>query len=120
VDHPSEDVEGTLARNIYQRHLILGGCDTAYAGGKLSGLRARVERNAAVMAHTTELEALTGELLTIVGHVANLLSHFGEVLRAGQLIIAGSITPPIWVQAGEKLCFQLEPQPPIYASFAAA
>ena len=119
VDHPSEDVEGTLARNIYQRHLILGGCDALYSGGKLSGLRARVERNGAVMANTTDLEALTGELITIVGHVAILLSFFGETLRAGELIIAGSITPPIWVEAGEKLCFQLEPQPPIYASFGA-
>lgn len=119
VDHPSEDVEGTLARNIYQRHLILGGCDTSYAGGELSGLRARVERNGAVMAETTDLEALTGELITIIGHVATLLSFFGETLRAGELIIAGSITPPIWVQPGEKLCFQLEPQAPIYASFGA-
>jgi 2-keto-4-pentenoate hydratase len=119
VDHPSEDVEATLARNIYQRHVILGGCDAAYAGGKLSGLHARVERNGAVMAHTGDLEALTGELITIVGHVANLLSFFGETLRAGELIIAGSITPPIWVEAAEKLCFQLEPQPPISVNFSA-
>jgi len=119
VDHPSEDVEGTLARNIYQRHLILGGCDASCAGGKLSGLCARVERNGARMADTTELEALTGELITIVGYVATLLSFFGETLHAGELIIAGSITPPIWVEAGEKLCFQLEPQPVISVSFAA-
>ena len=119
VDHPSEDVEGTLARNIYQRRLILGGCDASCAGGNLSGLRARVERNGAMMANTSELEALTGELISIVGHVATLLSFFGETLRAGELIIAGSITPPIWVEAGEKLCFQLQPQPPIYVSFGA-
>ena len=117
VDHPSEDVEGTLARNIYQRHLILGACDASHAGGGLSGLNARVLRNGREMANTSNLEALTGELITIVGHVADLLSFFGEPLCAGQIIIAGSITPPIWVQAGESLVFHLEPQPPISVTF---
>jgi len=120
VDHPSDDVEGTLARNIYQRHVVLGGCDTKHAGGTLAGLNARVFRNGAEMANTSELEALTGELITIVGHVANLLAHFGETLRAGQIIIAGSITPPIWVGAGESIGFHLEPQQPIFINFAAA
>lgn len=119
VDHPSDDVEGTLARNIYQRHVVLGGCDRKHAGGSLAGLNARVFRNGAEIANTSDLEALTGELITIVGHVANLLAHFGETLRASQIIIAGSITPPIWVDAGETLGFHLEPQPPIFINFAA-
>lgn len=119
VDLPSEDVEATLARNIYQRHLILGDRDTAYAGGGLAGLRAHVERNGAMIGDTADLEALTGELLSIVGHVANLLSFFGEKLGAGEIIIAGSITPPVWVQAGEHLSFQLQPQPAISVNFSA-
>ena len=119
VDHPSDDVEGTLARNIYQRHVILSGCDVAQVGGTLSGLNARVLRNGAEMANTRDFEALTGELIAIVGHVADLLSHFGETLQAGQIIIAGSITPPILVQPGESLCFHLEPLDPISINFAA-
>ena len=120
VDHPSDDVEGTLARNIYQRHVVLGGCDTKHAGGSLSGLNARVFRNGAELANTSDFEALTGELISIVGHVANLLAHFGETLRAGQIIIAGSITPPIWVDPGESIRFHLEPHQPISVNFAAA
>jgi 2-keto-4-pentenoate hydratase len=120
VDYPSDDVEGTLARNIYQRHIILGACDATHAGGNLSGLNARVFRNGAEMANTSDFEALTGELITIVGHVANLLAHFGETLRAGQIIIAGSITPPIWVEPGETIGFHLEPLQPIFINFAAA
>ena len=120
VDHPSDDVEGTLARNIYQRHVVLGSCDAKYAGGALSGLNARVFRNGAEMANSSEFEALTGELISIVGHVADLLAHFGETLRAGQVIIAGSITPPIWVEPGETIGFHLEPQQPIFINFAAA
>jgi len=120
VDHPSDDVEGTLARNIYQRHVILGPCEAAHAGGNLSGLNARVLRNRAEIANTSDLEALTGELVTIVGHVANLLAHFGETLRASQIIIAGSITPPIWVEPGETIGFHLDPLQPIFINFAAA
>src|SRR5216684_2502591 len=55
VDHPSDDVEGTLARNIYQRHVVLGGCDTKHAGGTLAGLNARVFRNGTELANTSEL-----------------------------------------------------------------
>jgi 2-keto-4-pentenoate hydratase len=120
VDHPSDDVEGTLARNIYQRHVILGGCDATHAGGALPGLNARVFRNGAEMASTSEFEALTGELITIVGHVANLLAQFGEMLRGGEIIIAGSITPPIWVAPGESIGFHLEPLAPISINFAPA
>jgi 2-keto-4-pentenoate hydratase len=120
VDHPSDDVEGTLARNIYQRHVILGGCNAAHAGGTLSGLNARVFHKDAEIANTTDFEALTGEIITNVGHVANLLAQFGESLRAGQIIIAGSITPPIWVQPGESIGFHLEPLQPIFINFVAA
>jgi len=120
VDHPSDDVEGTLARNIYQRHVILSDRDASHAGGVLAGLNARVFRNNAEMANTSNFEALTGELIDIVTHAANLLSFFGETLRAGQIIIAGSITPPIWVQPGETIGFHLQPLQPISACFAGA
>jgi 2-keto-4-pentenoate hydratase len=120
VDHPSDDVEGTLASNIYQRHVILGGSNATPAGGNLMGLSARVFRNGVEMADTSDLEALTGELITNVGHVANLLAHFGETLRANEIIIAGSITPPIWVQPGESIGFHLEPLNSISVNFTAA
>lgn len=117
VDHPSSDVEGTLLRNIYQRHVILGPGDSAYAGGVLSGLRASVTHRDAQVADTTELEALTGELIDIVRHVANLLARFGETLEAGQIIIAGSITAPIWVAPGDEVGFELSPLKSISVRF---
>lgn len=118
VDHPSDDVEGTLARDIYQRHVILGQRNNSYAGGCLRGLNARVNLNASEIANTSALEALTGELIHIVTHVATLLAHLGETLRAGEIIIAGSITPPIWVQPGDEVAFQLEPLERISVAFA--
>ncbi len=117
VDHPSDDVSGTLAGGIYQRHVILGRRDTSRAGGQQEHLRCKVCRNGLEVVNTTELDALTGELISIVQHTANLLGHFGEALQAGQLIIAGSITPPFWVAPGEDFAFELEPIDTISVSF---
>jgi 2-keto-4-pentenoate hydratase len=117
VDHPSEDVEGTLRGNIFQRNVVLGACQRGHAGGLLTGLRARVVRNEVEIADTTDLEALTGELIEIVRHIADLLGVFGERLEAGQIIIAGSIIPPIWVEAGEEIVFELAPFEPIACAF---
>jgi len=120
VDHPSEDVEGTLAGNIFQRHVILGRCESKQAGANLTGLSARVLKGGVELANTSDFEALTGELIDIVLHTANVLSYFGETLNAGEIIIAGSITPPIWVQPGDEITFQLAPSEPISVSFTAS
>ena len=121
VDHPSEDVEGTLTCDIYQRHVILGRSDAARAGGLLDGLAARVLRNGAEFANITDprsLQDLTGELIDIVRHTANLLAVFGETLQAGEIIIAGSIIPPIWIVPGEEIVFDLAPVDAISIRFA--
>jgi 2-keto-4-pentenoate hydratase len=110
VDHPSEDVEGTLACNIYQRHVILGSNDSSRTGALLNGLSCRVLRNSSEIASITgseALQALTGDVIDIVRYTANLLAAFGESLQAGQIIIAGSIIPPLWVQPGEEIVFHL-------------
>jgi 2-oxo-hept-3-ene-1,7-dioate hydratase len=121
VDQPSDDVEGTLTRNIYQRHIILGSNDTTRSGGVLDGLACRVIRNRSEIAHASDpqaLQALTGELIDIVQHTANLLGAFNEILQAGQVIIAGSITLPLWVAGGEEIVFQLAPINTISIRFA--
>jgi 2-keto-4-pentenoate hydratase len=117
VDHLSDDVEGTLARNIYQRYVVLGAKNARHAGGVLVGLTGRVIRNDVEIAKVTDFQALTGELIDIVRHTANLLAAFGEKLEAGQVIIAGSIIPPPWVTPGEELVFRLEPVDTISVRF---
>jgi 2-keto-4-pentenoate hydratase len=123
VDHPSDDVEGTLARNIYQRHIILGRTDVTRAGGILDGLTGHVFRNGSEIANVSSpqaLQELTGELLDIVRHVANLLAAFGEPLQAGQIVITGSIIPPLWVAPGEEIVFNLDPVDTVSVRFAPA
>lgn len=118
VDFPPDDVEAILKGNIYQRHVLLGACDRTRAGCALDGLTATVTRNGNEIARTSDTQEATGELVDIVRQVADLLAAFGERLRAGQVIITGSITPPLWVQPGEDLVFNLEPVGSVSVRFA--
>ena len=119
VDRPPDDVEHILAGNIYQRSVIVGPCDASRAGGMVDGLHSRISRNGRAFAQTSDPQALTGELLGIVRHVADTLAALGQTLRAGQIIITGSIVPPLWVEAGEEIVFKLDPVGSVSIRFAA-
>jgi len=118
VEFAPDDVEKILSHNIYQRHVLLGDCDRARAGCVLDGLTASIFRNGEKIAQTADPQAATGELVGIVQHVASVLAACGETLRAGQVIITGSITPPLWVVPGEFLEFDLAAQGTITVKFA--
>lgn len=109
VDFPPDEVEAILAGNIYHRQVIFGRADTSRAGCELAGLVGRVYRNGAEIASTTNPQAMTGDLVDIVRHVAGLLTVFGERLRAGELIITGSIVPPVWIGGKEEIRYRLDP-----------
>lgn len=109
VDSPPVDIEAILGGNIYNRHVVLGKADRSRAGCILDGLTARVFRNDEELATTTDLLALTGDLIDVVHHVARTLASVGAQVRTGEVIIAGSIIPPIW--AGPRMDFQYELDP---------
>lgn len=117
VHFPPEDVEMILADNIYNRHVILGRADPSRAGCILDGLEAQIYRNGDEVARTTDLQALTGDIVDIVSHVAKLLSSVGKRLRAGEFIIAGTIIPHIWVESKENVMYTLAPIDTIHVSF---
>jgi len=93
VHFPPDDVDMVLADNIYNRHVILGRADPSRAGCVLDGLEAHIYRNGDEVARTADLQALTGDVVDIVSHVAKLLFSLGERLSAGEFIIAGTIVP---------------------------
>lgn len=93
LDHPIEDVETVLERDIFQRHILLGRSDASRAGARLDGLTGRVIRSGKDVAVPADLETNIGELIEIVRHVGSVVAHFGDGLRAGQFIICGSVTP---------------------------
>ena len=109
VSFPPQDIEAILAGNIYNRHVILGESDSLRAGCNLDGLVGRVYRDEQEITTVTDLQALTGNFIDIVRHVANLLILMGEMLRAGDVIITGSIVPPLWIDSSEKVRYELAP-----------
>jgi 2-keto-4-pentenoate hydratase len=107
---PFEDPEAILKRNIFQRHVVLGERDASRAGGSTAGLTARLMRRGAEVARTTDPEAATGKLVDIVRHVADLLAAFDEKLSAGDIVICGSVVPPVLVEADETgMTYALDP-----------
>jgi len=106
---PPNDVEPILAGNIFHRHVILGEADTSRAGGVLDGIVGRAYRDGTEVAATSDPQAVTGDLIDNVQHVANLLAIFGEKLRAGEVIITGSIVAPLLITANEEISYTLDP-----------
>jgi 2-keto-4-pentenoate hydratase len=110
VHTPPQDPERILSENIYQRHVVLGGPGTVRAGAKPDGLTCRIIRHGTESARTTDPQANTGQWIEIVRHVADVLAAFGERLRAGEIIITGSVVPPLALEPGEaEIAFQVDP-----------
>jgi 2-keto-4-pentenoate hydratase len=103
-----DNLAAVLEGNIYNRHVIL--CGNTRPGGATANLTARLFRRGAEAASTADPEALTGKLPDIVAHVANTLAAFGEQLKAGEVIITGSVLPPVMIEADEtELAHVLDP-----------
>lgn len=100
LDRPIDDVEALLAGNVFHRAVVL-----APPGDRPTvpdGLVARVRREGGEDQAVSVAPAL-GDPAAVVRFVADLLGTAGERLRAGDRIIAGSLTPPIWVVPGDRV-----------------
>lgn len=106
-------VAAILEENVFNRHVIVGEVDRSRAGCVLDGLVGRIFRSEEQIAEVTDLEALTGDLLDIVRHVADVLGAFGKRLRAGEFVIMGAIIPPLWISHAETIRYTLEPLEPL-------
>lgn len=113
VDSPPDDLEETLAGNIFHRAVILGEPDPDLSPRDLTGMRARVGVDGQEVADTVDLEALTGTLVDVLGHAAALLAAAGERLRTGEVVIAGSVVPPIPITPGSEVSYELSPLAPV-------
>jgi len=99
---PPERAEDIVAGNINHRGVLLGECDRSRTGARLDGLVGHVVRSGTTLAQVDDLEANTGALVGIVRNVADTLADAGETLREGEIIIAGSVTPPIFLEPADS------------------
>ena len=109
----ASEVEEILASNIFHKGVIFGEPDDSRSGLDLEGLAARILVDGEEHAETAHLEELTGAYDGVVATVASTLAAMGESLRAGDVIITGSVIPPVPLSAGTEYAFELGDFPPI-------
>lgn len=109
IDPPPESVEGILSGNIFHRGVILGPQDPARAEADLGRLEARIRPEGQEEIRTDQLEGLTGGVVSVITHLASLLAAHGVMMRSGEIVITGSVVPPIALSPGARVEFELAP-----------
>jgi len=93
---PPPDATGIVAGNVFHRAFLLGPTHAAISpDGTAAEVRVNGERRDAGEA--------PGDFADVVELVARLLGDVGEELRDGDVIIAGSLTAPQPVKAGDEV-----------------
>ncbi len=100
---PDASLEAILAGDIFQRGVVLGPMVEREA---LDGATARLVVNGEET-QVADPEALPGAIPDLLAHVAALLPAFGEELRPGDVVITGSIVPPLAAGAGDRVNYEL-------------
>lgn len=113
IFQPPDDIEAALAVNVFHRSVILGRPDRSRAGADLSGLEAHVRVDGEVIAVTRQVEALTGHIPRVLSHLSGLLAGHNEGIRGGEVVICGSVVPPVPLSPGTTFEFELRPLAPI-------
>jgi 2-keto-4-pentenoate hydratase len=122
VDLGGGEVEEILAGDIFHRHVLLGPAVAAYGGATpgvaLDELRGEIGLGDDVQAVDDPL-ALVGDPVAALAHLATHLAAFGETVRAGAVLITGSIVPALAVAPGDRLRYRVAPLGELSLTFAA-
>jgi len=115
LDPDAGDPEAILAADIFQRRVLLG---PVTEGATAAGTSARALKNGDEAAATADATEATGDPVDLVLHVANVVGAAGEGLRAGEVVICGSVVPALDVAPGDTVEVQLDPLGSLTVSFA--
>jgi 2-keto-4-pentenoate hydratase len=107
LDGPRDDIPAVLAVNIFHRHVTLGPVGAAHATA--DGITASVRIDGEEVVATDDPTALTGELVEMLRLTAEQLGACGELLSAGDVVIAGAVVTPQPVAPGRRIEARLDP-----------
>jgi 2-oxo-hept-3-ene-1,7-dioate hydratase len=109
---PPDDVEEALADNVFHRGVALGPYrQDAAVGGVVATVTVSGEQRESAPAEV--------DLADTIRLVADLLAACGERLKGGDRIIAGTVTPPLPVSAGDRVQADLGPLGRVELAFTA-
>jgi 2-keto-4-pentenoate hydratase len=111
LDPPADTAPAVLGRNVYHRFVVLG----PERASSFDGLRARVFRDGEEIAATDDVGALNGDPRVAGAAVARAV---GGELQEGEVVIAGSVVPPVRVRPGERYRYELDPVGALELAFA--
>jgi 2-keto-4-pentenoate hydratase len=117
VDIDGGEVDQILAGDIFHRYVVLGP-PTPYTDVALADLRATLRHDEDEQRIDDPL-ALVGDPVDAVAHLAAHLAAFGETVRAGEVLITGSIVPALAVAPGDGLRYRLDPLGELAVTFVA-
>jgi 2-keto-4-pentenoate hydratase len=101
VDAPLDDLQPVLAGNVFHRAVMFGPA----GAGDTGRVAARVLRNGEE-AGAAEAEV---DAPAVVAFVSRFLHEYGIALRAGERIIAGSLTEPVALSPGDRIEVDVAP-----------
>lgn len=113
---PTDPVEA-LPGNIFHRRWITGTFDPRRAGGDISGLVGHVTIMGSTLAPVTDLEAATGPAGEVLAEVARIAARHGRGLRVGDIVILGSIVPPVAIAPHGTMHYVLGDAPALKVTF---
>ena len=116
VDMPFDDLAAILERNVFHRGVVFGARKPISDAGVPDEVRVRVERNGREEAAASK--PIHAELVGAIRVVAGLLGQFGEHLKAGERIIAGSLTAPVPIEPGDRIEVEIKPIGSVSLSFS--
>lgn len=106
LEPDADDPEAILAADNFPRHVLLG---PVVEGAAASGTSARVLKDGDEAATTGDATEATGDPVDLVLHVAAVIGAAGEALRAGEVVICGSVVPALDIAPGDVVEVQLDP-----------
>ena len=108
LDPALTELEPILAGNVFHRGVVLGPPAGGVGPADLARIAVTVEKNGTVVERASYADA--GEdPLDVVRLIAERLALVGAELDAGQVIIAGSLTPIVFVEPGDRIEIDLGP-----------
>ena len=115
IDAPPRDVVEVLSGNIFHRSYCLGERFVASTSSVME-MTALISVDGEAV-DVVDLPALTGDLRTVIARAAELAPHVGRGVQAGDIILTGSIVPPIPVRPGMVVTYRLQGSPTMAATF---
>lgn len=96
-----DDIEQVLAENLFHRAFLFGPF-TEVSGDDLADARLSVARDGSEPQTGIDPATLLGDLVEVVRAVADQVPLAGDELRAGDVVMTGSVVPAIAISGGER------------------